>query len=189
MVLIVDNYSNKFEIILKSNNFYELFGSVYNYMSKSDPFIDFDNIILSFTKDDIIYNLEHNLESKTMYDSQIEEYNISIIEKNKSFKYYYNNLPKKIIVKEISNINNFIIKLCKKENLHNGNYIIILQDFITEIIYYKCYLDVIINEYWDKNEKEFAYKKAFNIYNNNVYIYDYKNNFNNIIYKLKVISL
>jgi len=201
MVIIKDNYDNKFEIVLKKNNFYEFFGLVYVHINKIDPFIGFDNILLSFTKNNIIYTLEHNLKSKEIYDPIIEEYNITIIEKNKSFKYYYNNNARKILVNEITNIKDTIIKLCKKEIVDDGNYIIILEDFITENIYYKCYLKAILYEYWDENDKEFVYKITYKIYNNkfydsnsyfynyNSYIYDYKNNFNNIIYNLKVISV
>jgi len=191
MVIIKDNYDNKFEITLINNNFHELFGLVYMHMNKIDPFINFDEIILSFTNDNINYILEHNIESEKKYNSLIEEYIITINQKNKFFKYYYNNYPKKILVNEINNINKFIIKLCKKENINEGNYLIILEDFITEKIYYKCYANVVIYEYWDKYENEFVYKKnlEFCKNNNNNYIYDYNNNFNNIIYKLNVISV
>lgn len=189
MVIIKDNYDNKFEITLINNNFHELFGLVYVHMNKIDPFINFDEIILSFTNDNINYILEHNIESENKYNSLIKEYNVTIIEKNKFFKYYYNNYPKKILVNEINNINKFIIKLCKKENINNGNFLIILEDFINEKIYYKCYVNVVIYEYWDKYENEFVYKKNLEICKNNNYIYDYNNNFNNIIYKLNVISV
>ena len=191
MVIIKDNYDNKFELTLINNNFHELFGLVYVHMNKIDPFINFDEIILSFTNDNINYILEHNIESEKKYNSLIKEYNMTIIEKNKFFKYYYNNYPKKILVNEINNINNFIIKLCKKENINDGNFLIMLLDFTTEKIYYKCYVNVVIYEYWDKYENEFVYKKNLEIYknDNNNYIYDYNNNFNNIIYKLNVISV
>jgi hypothetical protein len=188
MVIITDNNNNKFEIILKINDFNEFFGLVYIYLIKLDPFIDFDDIIISFSKNNIIYTLKHNFESKQNYDLLVNEYNIEIIKK-KSFKYYYNNNPKKILINEINNINNFIIKLCTKENINEGNFIIILEDSITKTIYYKCYLNVIQNEYWDKNDKEFVYNKTFNIYNYNNYLYNYDNDYNIIFYKLKVVSI
>lgn len=188
MIYITDTYNNNFNIELKNNSFFELFGLVLENLKKNDPFIDFDNIQLIFTKNDILCKLENNLESKNIFDIDINKYTYNYIENYKTFKYYYKNKPKKILLHNINNINNFIKKLCKIELINNGYFQIILKDFINNKIYYKCYLDIKIIEYWDNNENEFIYKNTFEIFSDN-YIFDYNLDYNNIIFDLKIIIL